>query len=126
MPAQQLRNGALAQPVLAAQRVDDPGLLDLAQLVMLVKCANDGGRCRFIERQHPRTQARPAQPLCGSPALEAVDELQAIAVGERDHGGQLSVLLQRAAHALVGRRLAQPQPAQSLDELVERNLLQLL
>ncbi len=125
VPAQQLRHSALAQPVLATQRADDPGLLELGQLVVLVKRADNGGGHRLVERQHPDLQGRPAQPLRCAPSLEAVDQLQVAAVDERHHAGQLSMLGERATHPLVGRRLAQPQIAQALTEIMERDRLKL-
>ncbi len=70
--------------------------------------ADDGGRGRVVEGECAHVQARPPESPARSQALEAIDELQALAVEERRHRRELPVLLERAAQLLIRGRVAQP------------------
>lgn len=73
-----------------------------------------GPHDRFVAKPHD-DRLRDALALLLE--LEAVDQLEALlAIGEGHHRRQLTVVVQRASHLLVGRRIAEAQRGEALTE----------
>ena len=120
--AEELADLRLVERVVAIQGADEPRLLQLGQAGAVVEQPERHlGRGRVIG-DHVRAQRAESELTRRVQALEAVEHLERAgraAVGR--HRGQLSVTPERHAHLAHGARAAQPQPAQAVAEIVERD-----
>ena len=103
MPAQQFGDFELGQAVVTHQGVNDPGFFPLLWATAGLVEPVDGGLGRpFVGLQQPGTECLQAEGLRGGQTLEAVEDLVRLLAEADDHGGELSIALERAGHGGLG------------------------
>jgi hypothetical protein len=121
VPAQQLGRRQLRQAVLAHQRLDEPGFLQLLRPTPHAVEPEDGRLGRtLVEVQHAHVQRRPRNLGGCRPPLEAVEQLGPALPPTGRHRRQLSVACQRPGHRRLGGRIGQPVTPVTLAQLLDR------
>src|ERR1019366_1198094 len=99
VPAHAPRDLGLSEAVVAIERTNKPGLLELGEAAPIVQLGHAELRLDRVDVVDARQQRRPAERPGGAHAFEAIEDLELVGLDEERERCELAVSLERPPHA---------------------------